>query len=43
MYMLETTQVNDKYELYNSRLYTRTMNAIINADYLRKHPNTEKE
>ena len=39
MYMLETTQVTGKYELYDSRLYTRTMDAIINADYFRKHPN----
>src|SRR5574344_430480 len=37
-YMLEATQVKDKYELYDSRLYTNIMNNIIDMDYLRKHP-----
>lgn len=38
LYMLEATMVKDKWELYGSSLYTTTMDKIINADYLRKHP-----
>ena len=37
-YMLETTQVTGKYALYDSRLYTRVMDNIINMEYLRRHP-----
>ena len=38
IYILETTVVKGKEALCNSKLYTNTMDAIINADYLRRCP-----